>query len=102
MPFAAVRIAAELAPADLAGCGAIEIEFASGARMRITGAVAPATVTAQYLSDYYGPPVWIPPDLPPNPAYKTWNNCPPNFAVQNGLCKPYSGRKGQQSSRTQR
>ncbi len=56
----------------------------------------------QYLSDYYGPPVWIPPDLPPNPAYKTWNNCPLNFAVQNGLCKPYSGRKGQQSSRTQR
>ena len=44
--FAAVRIAAELAPADLAGCGAIEIEFASGARMRITGAVAPATATA--------------------------------------------------------
>src|SRR6266498_2932868 len=29
-----------------AAAGAIEIEFASGARMRITGAVAPATVTA--------------------------------------------------------
>ncbi len=29
---------------------------------------------------------------PPNPAYKTWNNCPPNFTVQDGLCKPYRGR----------
>jgi hypothetical protein len=22
---------------------------------------------------------------PPNPAFKTWNNCPPNFTVQDGL-----------------
>ena len=44
--FAPVRIAAEVAAADLAGHGAIEIEFASGARMRITGAVDPAMVTA--------------------------------------------------------
>src|SRR6266446_4778182 len=29
---------------------------------------------------------------PPNPAFKTWNNCPPNFTVQDGLCKPYTGR----------
>jgi hypothetical protein len=29
---------------------------------------------------------------PPNPNFKTWNNCPPNFTVQDGLCKPYSGR----------
>jgi hypothetical protein len=29
---------------------------------------------------------------PPNPAYKTWNNCPPNFTVQDGVCKPYRGR----------
>ena len=28
---------------------------------------------------------------PPNPAFKTWNNCPPNFTVQDGLCKPYRG-----------
>jgi hypothetical protein len=28
---------------------------------------------------------------PPNPAFKTWNNCPPNFTVQDGLCKPYTG-----------
>jgi transposase len=34
------------APAALAGDGAIEIEFASGARMRITGAVDQATLTA--------------------------------------------------------
>jgi transposase len=44
--FAPVRIAAEAATGDLVGCGAIEIEFASGSRMRITGAVAPAMVTA--------------------------------------------------------
>jgi transposase len=44
--FAPVRIAAEIASAGLAGCGAIEIEFASGARTRITGAVDPAMLTA--------------------------------------------------------
>ncbi|MGE0039486.1 MAG: transposase [Xanthobacteraceae bacterium] len=45
--FAPVQIAPEIAP-DLTGRGAIEIEieFASGTRMRITGAVAPAMVTA--------------------------------------------------------
>jgi transposase len=44
--FAPVQIAAEIAPAGLTGTGAIEIEFASGARVRITGAVDPAVVTA--------------------------------------------------------
>ena len=44
--FAPVRIAAELAPGGLAGHGTIEVEFASGARMRITGAVDVGTVTA--------------------------------------------------------
>jgi transposase len=44
--FAPVRIVSEIAPADLAGRGAIEIEFASGVRMRITGAVEVAMVTA--------------------------------------------------------
>jgi hypothetical protein len=29
---------------------------------------------------------------PPNPAFKTWNNCPPNYTVQDGRCKPYTGR----------
>jgi transposase len=43
--FASVEIAAA-APAGLGGGGAIEVEFASGARMRITGAVDAATVTA--------------------------------------------------------
>jgi len=38
--------AAEPAPAGPAGGGAIEIEFASGARMRITGVVDQATLTA--------------------------------------------------------
>jgi len=44
--FAPVQIAPEVAPAGLAGRGAIEIEFASGARMRVTGAVDPAMLTA--------------------------------------------------------
>ena len=43
--FAPVQIASGPAPADPAG-GAIEIEFATGARMRITGAVDTATLTA--------------------------------------------------------
>jgi hypothetical protein len=29
---------------------------------------------------------------PPNPGFKTWNNCPQNYTVQDGLCKPYRGR----------
>ena len=44
--FAPVRIAPEVAPAGLADRGAIEIEFAGGARMRITGAVDPGMLTA--------------------------------------------------------
>jgi transposase len=44
--FAPVRIASGPGPADLVGPGAIEIEFATGARMRITGAVDTATLTA--------------------------------------------------------
>ena len=56
----------------------------------------------------YGPPVDRGPQLrldlggggrrdegryaPPNPAFKTFNNCPPNYTVQDGVCKPYSGR----------
>jgi transposase len=44
--FAPVRIAAQIAPASVTSTGAIEIEFASGARVRIMGAVDPAAVTA--------------------------------------------------------
>jgi transposase len=44
--FAPVEIASAAAPAGLAGVGAIEIEFANGARMRMTGAADPATVSA--------------------------------------------------------
>ena len=44
--FAPVQIAAEIAPTGLTGTGAIEIEFASGARVRIMGTVDPAVVTA--------------------------------------------------------
>jgi transposase len=44
--FAPVRFAGGTAPAELAVGGAIEIEFATGARMRITGAVDAATVAA--------------------------------------------------------
>jgi len=46
MSFAPVQIAAEPAPAGPADLGAIEVEFASGTRMRITGAVDPATLAA--------------------------------------------------------
>ena len=44
--FAPVQIAPEVSPAGLGGAGAIEIEFATGARMRVTGAVDPATLRA--------------------------------------------------------
>lgn len=44
--FAPVQIAPEVAVAGPADRGAIEIEFASGARMRIVGAVDPAMLTA--------------------------------------------------------
>ena len=44
--FAPVEIAGEIGPAGLTGPGAIDIEFASGARVRITGVVDPALVTA--------------------------------------------------------
>lgn len=39
--FAPVEIGSEAASAGVVGGGAIEIEFASGARMRITGTVEP-------------------------------------------------------------
>jgi transposase len=44
--FAPVRIASGPASADLAIGGAIEVEFASGARMRIIGTVDAATLAA--------------------------------------------------------
>jgi transposase len=46
--FAAVSIAPDQQPstAPFGTCGAIEIEFAAGARMRITGAVDAATLSA--------------------------------------------------------
>ena len=46
LSFAPVRIAPEATAAGLAGAGTIEIEFATGARMRITGAVEAAMLTA--------------------------------------------------------
>ena len=44
--FAPVRIAPEAAPASAVDRGMIEIEFATDARMRITGAVDASTLTA--------------------------------------------------------
>jgi transposase len=44
--FAPVQIAADAASAGLAAAGTIEIEFATGVRMRITGAIDPATLRA--------------------------------------------------------
>src|SRR5262245_48101031 len=29
---------------------------------------------------------------PPSPRWRTFNGCPPRYTVQDGLCKPYSGR----------
>jgi transposase len=43
--FAAVRIATEPPPGDLSARGVIEEEFANGSRMRINGAIDPATLT---------------------------------------------------------
>jgi transposase len=44
--FAAVRIATEPAPGGLPAGGLIEVEFANGSRMRISGAIDLATLTA--------------------------------------------------------
>lgn len=44
--FAAVRVTAEPTPRTVPGPGLIEIEFAAGARMRVTGAVDAAALTA--------------------------------------------------------
>ena len=44
--FAAVRLAADPGSASQPGTGMIEVEFAGGSRMRITGAVDAATVAA--------------------------------------------------------
>jgi transposase len=45
MSFAPVQITPDGTSAGLFGRGTIEIEFASGARMRIAGAADPATLT---------------------------------------------------------
>lgn len=50
MSFAPVRIASEAASAGLAGAGTIEIEFATGTRMRIKGAVDVAALTAAVVA----------------------------------------------------
>ena len=44
--FAAVRIAAEPAAVSLSAAGIIEMEFANGSRMRVSGAVDPAILAA--------------------------------------------------------
>jgi transposase len=44
--FAAVQIAAEPAAAALPAAGLIEVEFTNGTRMRVSGAVDPATLGA--------------------------------------------------------
>jgi transposase len=50
--FAAVAIAPEqqALPAPSGSCGAIEIEFASGARLRITGTVDPMVLQATLMA----------------------------------------------------
>ena len=46
MSFAPVQVAPDPVPAGLVASGTIEIEFASGARMRIAGAVDPLMASA--------------------------------------------------------
>jgi len=29
---------------------------------------------------------------PPSRRYNTWNGCPPRYTVQDGQCKPFTGR----------
>jgi transposase len=48
--FAPVQIGPEATSAVMAGGGAIEIELATGARMRVTGAVDRATLTAAIVA----------------------------------------------------
>jgi transposase len=54
MSFAPVRIAEDAAAAGVVRGGTIEIEFASGVRMRIAGAADPATLTAVVAALAYG------------------------------------------------
>jgi hypothetical protein len=28
----------------------------------------------------------------PSRRYNTWNGCPPRYTIQDGVCKPYTGR----------
>ncbi len=30
--------------------------------------------------------------IQPSRRYNTWNGCPPRYTVQDGVCKPYTGR----------
>jgi transposase len=48
--FASVRIAADPRPGAMACAGMIEIEFANGSRIRITGAADPSLVTPMIRS----------------------------------------------------
>jgi transposase len=52
--FAPVQVAPDAGPAALVVSGTIEVEFASGARMRIAGAVDPATPTAAIAALWCG------------------------------------------------
>jgi transposase len=54
MSFAPVQVAPETVPAGHVASGTIEIEFASGARMRIAGAVDPGTLTAAITALWCG------------------------------------------------
>ena len=48
--FAPVRIAADSVAAGLPAAGVIEVEFANGSRMRITGSIDPGTLTAAIVT----------------------------------------------------
>jgi transposase len=52
--FAPLQVAPESVPAGHIAPGTIEVEFAGGARMRIAGAVDPATLTAAVAALWCG------------------------------------------------
>jgi transposase len=54
MSFASVQITPDATYAGRVGPGTIEIEFASGARLRIAGTVDPATLTAAVAALSFG------------------------------------------------
>lgn len=76
----------------LAGCvGAADM--ASAQYYYDRGYYPPPPPRAYYRDRYYGEERYYrPPPQRRYGPYRTWNGCPPGWTVQDGTCKPYSGR----------